>query len=193
MSVIAKLMVRNVVNYGTGTFVELGCICDNDLMAAYATSEDDKLFTKYSPWGEMRLHQKNGWAVFSLEEQHVEPPGPPPAFYVMLLREDEVGDEQGFKEASAFLKVNCYSKTKFAGDGSRVELRECYQKPSDIPDYSRTRDSVIQKLSWKMQVDNPPAEDGFVPGKNYWLVFYDANKFDRDAAIRAAHGGQGID
>lgn len=186
MSVIAKLMVRNAVDFGTGSFIELGCLCDNDLMAAYAESEGDRLFTKYSPWGEMRLHQRSGWAVFTKDEQHVADPSiKPAAFYVMLLDLDEVADEAQLKKASTYLKVGCHSKTKYAGEGSRVELRESFQKEENA--YGR-RDLVVQKLSWKMQVDNPPAEERFVPGREYWLAFYDARVFDRDGTIRSAHG-----
>lgn len=191
MSVIAKLMVRQVVDYGTGTFVELGCICENDLMASYATSESDKLFTKYSPWGEMRISQKAGWAVFWKPEEHVENPASvsPKAFYVMLLTKDEAGATPAFEEASAYLPVNCYSLTKFAGDGSRVEFREASRAaPASDAATWRDRSCVVEKLSWKMQVDNPGAESQFEPGKLYWLAFYDAAKFGRDQAIRAAHG-----
>jgi hypothetical protein len=188
MSIIAKLMVRQVTSFGTGAFAELSCVCDNDLMAAYATSEEDKLFSRYSPWGEIRLHQRANWAVFVKDEQHVPAPTPPAAFYVMLLGEDEVGDDavERFKRASAFLKVECHSKTKFAGDRSRVELREAGRK-IDPADY-RSREGVIERMSWKMHVDNPPAEDQFVPGQRYWAAFYDAAKFDRDTTIAAAHG-----
>lgn len=189
MSVIAKLVVRKVVNFGTGTFVELGCLCDNDLMAAYATSEEDKLFTRYSPWGEMRLNQRSNWAVFTHEEdQHVAPPNTGPrSFYVMLLSEEEAYDVT-FPKASAFIKMNCYSKAQFAGDGSRVELREVYGWNETEPRNSRI--NVIERMSWKMHVDNPPAEAGFVPGKDYWVAFYDAAVFDRDQTIAAAHHGR---
>lgn len=188
MAVIAKLMVRRVVNFGTGNFVELGCVCDNDLMAAYATTEEDKLFSRYSPWGEVRLNQRAGWGVFTHEEDvHVvEPNKGPRAFYVMLLTENEVYSET-FPKASAFIKMNCYSKSQFAGDGSRVELREVYgwHETSD----SRSRINVIEKMSWKMHVDNPPAEAGFIPGTNYWVAFYDAAVFDRDRTISMALRG----
>lgn len=193
MTVIAKLTVRNVVEFGTGTFVELGCIAENDLMAAYATKDEDKLFSRYSPWGEVRLHQRNGWAVFTqrdapLSGEHVDIPGKFKAFYAILVAETDV-DCDRFKGASAYVKMVCYSKAKFAQDGSRVELREAYgwSKGNDETDY-RSRRGVIDKLSWKMQVDNPPAEAQFVPGATYWLAFYDCEQFDMSAALAAAHG-----
>lgn len=194
MTVIAKLSVNSVVEFGTGTFALLGCICENDLMAAYNPSEEDKLFTRYSPWGEMRLNQRQNWAVFTKQEDvHVEIPNSgAKAFYVVLLTEDEIGDAK-FEGASAFIKVNCYSKSKFAGDGSRVELREIYTWKNNLAEidadrYGRSRGGVIEKLSWKMHVDNPSAEAGFVPGQDYWVAFYDADEFDMRGAIFAAQG-----
>src|SRR6185369_7548856 len=98
MSVIAKLTVRSIVEFGTGTFVELGCIADNEMMAAYATSNEDKLFSKYSPWGEIKLHQRGGWAVFLMQEapfsgEHVTVPGKYKSFYAIMIPEKEaVGD-----------------------------------------------------------------------------------------------------
>ena len=189
MSVIAKLSVSRAVSFGTGTFIELGCVCENDLMAAYATSHEDKLFTKYSPWGEIRLNQRSGWAVFTYDESHIPVPGERPTFYAVLIPEKEtVGD--GFEAAAAAVKVECYAKTKFAGDGSRVELREAYAWAKDTAEAGyRDRRGVVEKLSWKMQVDNPPAEDQFVPGEKYWLLFYDAGRFTMRRALDAAHGG----
>jgi hypothetical protein len=187
MSVIAKLYVDTVTDFGTGTYIKLSCIAENDLMAAYATSEEDKLFSKYSPWGEMRLNQRAAFSVFTKSEEHVQPPGGArPMFYAMLVSKAEVGDKAKFPTAAAYIPVTCYSKTKFAGDGSRVELRESYSYKAPAEVDWRDRGQVIEKISWKMQVDNPPAEAGFVPGQDYWLVFYDASKFDRDQAISAA-------
>lgn len=186
MSIIAKLMVRSVVNFGTGSFVEMSCIADNDLMAAYATKNEDKLFCRYSPWGEIRLNQRSNWAVFVKDEQHVEPPGYK-AFYAVMVPTDQVSDET-FEGASAFVKINCYCKAGYAQDGSRVELREIYGWSKSAADDYSSRRNVIEKLSWKMHVDNPPAEAQFVPGTDYWLAFYDADKFDMNAALIATHG-----
>src|SRR5580698_3636815 len=125
MSVIAKLYAADVRDFGTGSSVTMQCVAENDLMAAYATSEEDKLFSRYSPWGEMRLNQRSGWAVFtSIAEIH--PPAAPRYFYAMLISLEEAGAEASFDGCAAYIKVDCYSRTKFAQDGSRVELRETY-------------------------------------------------------------------
>ena len=195
MSVIAKLYVSNFAVFGTGSYAELSCVSENALMAAYATEDEDKLFTKYSPWGEIRLHQRAGWAVFNDSKGvHIEPPGQSrQTFYAMMVTDDEAAD-QTFPGAAAFIRLNCYSKTKFAGDGSRVELREVHDWGKGVSEaipvgsVRGDRRAVIERLSWKMQVDNPPAEAGFVPGQDYWLVFYDASGMTMRQAIAAAHG-----
>lgn len=194
MSVIAKLYVSKFINFGTGSYVELSCVADNALMAAYAESDEDKLFSRYSPYGEIRLHQRQGWAVFGEWNQgHAELPGGREMFYAMMLDGGEAGEDPKFPGASAFIRLNCYSTTKFSQDGTRVELREVDRRKPDpaIPVGSLRddrRDEVIEKLSWKMHVDNPPAEAQFVPGRDYWLAFYNTQKFDMQQAIAAAHG-----
>ena len=164
MSVIAKLYVQARSDYGTGSYVQLGCVASNEVMAAYAGSEEDKLFSRYSPSGEIRIHQAAHWSVF-----------PDPRYIT-------------------FTQVECYSVSRYAYDGSRVELREVQGwvnemiKANGGAHLTHKRCEVIERLSWKMHVDNPPAEAQFVPGRKYWLAFYPVAEFDRDKAIAAAHG-----
>lgn len=79
MSVIAKLSIVKVTRFGTGTHVALNCVCANDLMAAYAESEEDRLFTRYSPWGEMTINQPDGFALGREGD----------VFYALILRDGE--------------------------------------------------------------------------------------------------------
>lgn len=174
MAVIAKLIARNIHDFGSGRLVELGCICDNDLMAAYAQSEDDKLFTKYSPWGEMKLHQPNGYSLTEGE-----------AYYVVILRSDEA-PENGYMSPmhggpSVAHPARIVSITDFGDNqAKRVEICDGCRKVSG---------HGAQNFNWKMSVDNPPAVSQMVPGiDDYWVVFYPAARFDRDKAIHAALG-----
>lgn len=189
MSVIAKLLVRGVTDFGTGRLIELGCVCDNDLMAAYATTEEDRLFTKYSPWGEMKISQPSGW---DLSNGKLDPLfGQAPAFYVMALAHDEhelvVSKErpeaylpdENFPGASAWAIGTCHGILDLGGT-RHVEFR--------AGNAGSIKGRAIEKLSWKMAVDNPGASNQFRPGGLYWIVLYSADKFDRDATIRAAHG-----
>lgn len=179
MSVIAKMSVRKVSQFGTGCMVELSCVCANDLMAAYATSEEDKLFTKYSPWGEMRINQPAGYALGADPDAY----NPQASFYVMLLADDEAPEDKGFTGAYAVGRVSCASRTEFAGDSVHVEFRDCGHRHDEPPP-----GRGIARLNWKMAVDNPGASNQFKPGRDYWIALYPETNFDRDAAIRAAHG-----
>jgi hypothetical protein len=174
MSVIAKMSIQKISEYGTGSHIDLSCVAQNDLMAMYAGSEEDKLFTQASPWGEMSLNQPRGFAIGKQGDQ----------FYVMILRDSEAGDKN-FPDAYASCKARCISLTDFGGTSRRVEFCDHTHKA-----YSDSIKSVrIEGLNWKMTVDNPPAFAQFEPGKtDYWIAFYPASSFDRNKAIAAAHG-----
>src|SRR3546814_1378483 len=83
MSVIAKLNLLAVRAFGGGSLYEMSCVCQDDLMAMYAKSDEDKLFTNASPWGEARLNTSLG-----VEAAH---PAPMSQFYAMLVHKDEPG------------------------------------------------------------------------------------------------------
>lgn len=175
MSVIAKLLIRSVTGFGTGQLVELGCVCENDLMGAYASTHEDKLFTQYSPWGEMKLCQPAGFSLGAPTDEFAQGA----AFYVMALSKDEV-EEAAFAGAYAACPARCLSLTDFGdGQAKRVEFRN----EGPAADHRG-----VDRLNWKMSVDNPAATGQFKPGAPYWIALYPAARFDRDAAIRAAHG-----
>lgn len=177
MSVIAKVTIRSITAFGTGQLVELGCVAENDIMAAYAKSEEDRLFTKYSPWGEIKLCQPAGYGLGSAPEEFKDGT----AFYVMLLAADEV-DEFNMQFSGAFAKcpARCVAITDFGdGQAKRLEFRN---------EGAHDQHRGVDRLNWKMSVDNPGATNQVKAGASYWVALYPAAKFDRDAAIRAAHG-----
>lgn len=189
MSVIAKLVVRGVTDFGTGKLVELSCVCENDLMAAYAKSHEDKLFTMASPWGEMKVSQAEGWALTPFDWKAGDPLSLPPAFYVMALAADEHEYVEGqvawhtpdvnFPGCSAWAYGTCHSVTDFGGT-RHVEFRANAG--------GAIGGRAVERLNWKMSVDNPHASNQFKPGTSYYFVLYAADKFDMQAAIAAAHG-----
>lgn len=172
MSVIAKMIIRSVHEFGSGCLVEMGCICDNDLMTAYAESHEDKLFTKYSPWGEVKLHQPSGFQLGVVGE----------AFYVMITHEDEA-DDKSFPGAFACAPMVVLSVTDF-GDNQAKRL--------DMADETWRKESPrrgVDSFNWKMSVDNPAVFKQLHAGeRDYFVAFYPATSFDRDASIKAAHG-----
>jgi hypothetical protein len=171
MSVIAKVSIRNIHNYGSGSLVELGCVCENDLMAAYAGSEEDKLFTKYSPWGEIKAHIPSGWVMGEVGQ----------AFYVMIGNDLPKDVDLSFGD-----NIRFWSQAKVQ---SITDFGDNQAKRLEIIDTGNQRGPALTSFNWKMSVDNPGATDQLQPGSNdYWVAFYPADRFTRDTAIAAFHG-----
>lgn len=173
MSVIAKLVIRGRDHFSVGSLVTLGCLCDNDLMAEYADDHEDKLFTRYSPWGEMKLNLKHGYVLGEDGE----------AFYVMITSQDE-SEDTSFPGAVAYGPLRVVSVTDF-GDNMARRVEMC-----DDGWEKDTPRKAIEHFNWKMAVDNPPVFNQLKPSStkgDYWIAFYPASRFDRNGAISAAH------
>ena len=175
MSVIAKMKLDGALDFANGALSKLSCVCENDLMAAYAKSDEDRLFTKYSPWGEMKLGHK-----FVTDKGNTKfQPGQ--AFYVVALRDTK---KPTCSKAEHVHPVNCRVIHDF-GTSKQVEVvhdawpTSSYNpKPEDFPG----------ELHWRMTIDNPPAVAFFEPGKSgYWIAFYDADKYSIHQALADAH------
>lgn len=174
MSVIAKLYVTKITQFGTGRLLDLNCIASNETMVMYADkAHEDRLFTQASPWGEMKLNQPAMYAIGDRDAQ----------FYVVALRDAEaqaaLRDPPGasFPGAYGFCKARCNSLTDFGGTSKQVEF------------YNVGRTEKVDSLNWKMTVDNPGAHKQFAPGTDdWWIAFYPASDFTVDQALAAAHG-----
>ena len=185
MSVIAKFAVRSVEDFGTGKLLHLSCWCDQDLMAAYAEDESDKLFTKYSPSGDMKLCQPQHCQLGQPGDYEFSRPDE--AFYVMMLNADELPEGadkelslgKHFPGASLAFKGSCFSLTDF-GHGKQVIF-------TGAPGQSHLG---MDRFRWQMMVDNPGASAQFRPGHDVWIAFYPCARFSRNQAIAAAHDWQ---
>lgn len=164
MSVIAKLQISSCRDFGkTGFMTTLHCVCENDLMAAYAEAGEDRCFTKYSPWGEMQLGKclVSGIQTDMLKGRK---------FYAIALRGSE---RPACKGAAAVVPARVAEVAKTSPDMGRVEI---IQAKGDVG------------LNWRMSIDNPPAVTFFEPGAgDYWVAFYDAIGFNMDEALADAH------
>lgn len=169
MSVIAKLSLNAIRDFGAGALYELSCVCQDDLMAEYAGSEEDKLFTRFSPWGEARIHLRSG-AQFP--QAHLQD-----AFYAMMVPKAE-GREGHPDGAWLSSPARIASMTDFGGSSRQVEICNSHDVPVG---------NAIANFNWRMSVDNPAASDQLVPGSDGWTFsLWNAGDFTRDAAIAAA-------
>lgn len=177
MSVIAKMNISSVTPYGVGRAVNLSCVASNETMAGFAegASEEDRLFTRASPSGSMLLNQP---ATHLLGKPRHEPGDGPDTFYVVVLFGDEA-DGMECKGASAIVEAKVTSLTDFGGTSREVQFHDHYNKTD--------RTKGVDRLNWKMMVDNPGAHRQFKPGQPCLIAFFPTTAFDRDHAIAAAH------
>jgi hypothetical protein len=181
-AVISKMRVKTVRDFGkSGTLTTLECVCENDLMAAYAQAEENRCFTKYSPWGEAVL----GVCPFSGSIEAMRGK----SLYVVVTKR---GDGFISPRAQAmcwdprrtYLDVRCHSILDM-GDNQAKTVEVCQ---------SYTGEKV--GFNMKTAIDNPPAVEFFKPGADdYRVAFYDAEVFDRDSALadvfdRGGTGGE---
>lgn len=169
MSVIAKMQLNGILDFGSGSVSKLSCVCENDLMAAYAKADEDKLFTRYSPWGEMKL----GHSLRSF------PDGT--KFYVIVLKSAE---RPAFAKAAYVHPARVHVVEDY-GSSKQVQLSWDGQKKHATA--SMDTESAGE-LHWRMTIDNPPAVAFFEPGKSgYWIGFYPDDKFSQQTALADAH------
>lgn len=172
MSVIAKLNLLAVRAFGGGSLYELSCVCQNDLMAMYADSDEDKLFTTASPWGEARMN-----VSLPAEAAH---PAVQSQFYAMLVHKGEPGFTTEPKGAFLVCPARILHVGDFGGTTKRVHISSAYNVPEGL---------ALRTFSWSMSIDNPGASDQLKPGTGGWLFsLYLAGPFDKRTAIDAAHG-----
>lgn len=183
MSVIAKMQLNGTLDFGSGSLSKLSCVCENDMMAAYAGANEDRLFTKYSPYGEMKLghgfKDRNGMPKFQ----------PGHKFYVMVLKNEKVDGTLVLKKPSCpgaehVHPARCHAVHDF-GTTKQVEVSHDGWPVSAT---SLAPEDRPGELHWRMSIDNPPAVAFFEPGHlGYWVAFYDADKFTSNEAIGDAH------
>lgn len=185
MSVIAKVSIAEVTPFGTGNMVRLSCIAANETMLFASPSEEDKLFTQASPSGEIKLMQPASRLLGAA------PTGPDwrgAQFYVIVLFGDEAepAKASGFDGAYAWTQANLTSITDYGGTTKHVEFTEGRA--------NHQRDQVagkgIDRMNWKMGVDNPGAYNQFKAGAtDLHVAFYPCANFDYHGALHAALTG----
>lgn len=107
MAVIAKMSINAARVFGNGTLLNLGCVCENGLMAHYSPENEDAVFTKYSPAGECGVTVPNT----------VELSGTGSKYYVLFRPYDD-----GEFEQAAFGVIGVVSQVIDWGQSKQVVM-----------------------------------------------------------------------
>ena len=173
MSVIAKLYAQGTTPMGSNTLLSLSCVCENALMASYTPSNEDILFSKYSPSGEARLILAGGdYGVLAGDQ-----------FYFIFSKSSEQPNLDGAFGSS---RINVQSITDFGGTSKQVQL---VSENRSAPEANWS----IQNVNFRIMIDNPGASDQFKAGEGgWWLTVYRADKVTMDQAIALAHAAREV-
>ncbi len=182
MSVIAKLQLNGTLDFANGSLSKLSCVCENDMMAAYAGANEDRLFTKYSPYGEMKIEHgfKTAKGNPKFEIGH--------KFYVVILR--SLTGVPLCPGAEHVHPVRCHAIHDF-GTTKQVEIsNDGWPMSANLP----APEGTPGVFHWRMSIDNPPAVAFFEPGKaGYYAAFYDADKFTSAEAVYKARSDDSVE
>jgi hypothetical protein len=161
MSVIAKMNVANVREFGDGTLINLSCVYEHDGLNTEAW--EDRRFTKATPWGEGQLTTPH-----ALEFEQGKP------FYLVFHEADTY---PAYRPCDGCALAMFVKVRRIEPWPKTVQLEVVKDKTVD--------DSVTKStsLNLRMAIDNPAASDQFVDGKRYYLCFYPAERVSlHDAA-----------
>lgn len=155
MSVIAKMNVLQTRAFGQGQLVELGCVCENDLMAIHTPSNEDVTFSQASPSGDAKM-QCASTLKFRNQEQ----------VYLIFHHQKEAPEFEG---AISVVPARCVSITDYGGTSKRVEIASMYRNYQEPKRHELEPDAFNMVIS----IDNPGASVQFTPGaQDYWVGVY---------------------
>lgn len=173
MSVICKVSINSVANFGENKLVKTSCIAENEVMAAYNPEAEDKLFTKYSPSGTADFVVPSGFALDAAPAGMAQT-----KLYLMFVKEES----PALAKALAYAKVYVRSITDFGGTSKVFEITTDYSK-GEKRDWRQ-----IHQFNHRITIDNPGASDQFNAGdKGWWVGIYSAEALTMAEVIQDAH------
>lgn len=155
MSVIAKMNVQSVREFGDASLIKLGCVYEHD--GLNGEGYEDRRFTKATPWGEGDLTTPH--AGF-----HDAPPTQ--SLYLVFAARPEDPNFDAEPMGGGALVVMPVLVKRFIewGASRQVEIvvdREAEHEPESA-------------INLRLAIDNPGAHEQFAEGKRFQLLIYDA-------------------
>lgn len=163
MSVIAKMNVTDVREFGRAGLVTLNCVYESNGLNASGKGWEDRRFTTATPWGEGELTTPRD-SLFHAPGKTPEGylyDGSYQQVYLVFRRPGEVAPEP------TLVCMPVKVKKREAGSYKRVEI---------VLDRDRAGPEKDTALNLRMAIDNPAAFDQFDEGATFDLSIYDASK-----------------
>lgn len=164
MSVIAKMNVSSVREFGDSTLVKLSCVYEHDGLNTEAW--EDRRFTKATPWGEGDLNTPHSLAF-----------EPNKALYLVFAKADDADD---YYRPAAGCELAIFVRVQKCEPWPGTTALEIVKDKS--VDDQATKSTA---LNLRLSIDNPAASEQFVDGARFYLCFYRA---DRTTLHEAAAG-----
>lgn len=160
MSVIAKMTINDVLEFGPTNLLKLSCVYEHD--GLNAAGYEDRRFTTATPWGEG-----------DLGTPHVNGFEKGAAVYLVFNREDE-----GYEP-----REDCQLAMKV-----RVGYVETWPGTKHIQFTKDRRDegNPSAALNLRLAIDNPAASDQFAEGSTYLMAIYRADQTTLAEAVAGA-------
>jgi hypothetical protein len=162
MSVIAKMTVNSVREFGSARLIKLGCIYEYD--GLNGEGYEDRRFTKATPWGEGDLTTPHDG--FREPERIGEGYGATQNLYLLFVAKpsDPNFDAEPMGGASALIMPVIVRRFIEWGSSRQIEIvldRDAAHEPNSA-------------LNLRLAIDNPGAHEQFEEGKRFQMLIYDA-------------------
>lgn len=164
MSVIAKMSVTAVKDFGDASLIGLQCVYEND--GLNSEKWENRRFTKATPWGDGDLTTPHAVDFEKGKE-----------FYLVFTpANDPENVYRPFGDCSLAMFVKCQKYEPWPGT---VALELVKDRAVDCPVTKST------SINIRMAIDNEAASSQFTEGRTFYVCFYRA---DRVSITHAANG-----
>jgi hypothetical protein len=166
MSVIAKMNVGSVREFGASSLIKLSCIYEHD--GLNGEGYEDRRFTKATPWGEGDLTTPHNCF-------HEAPPTQSLYLLFVAKPKDPSFDADPMGGGALLMMPVMVKRFIEWGASRQVEIvldREAEHEPNSA-------------LNLRLAIDNPGAHEQFAEGQRFQLLVYDAG----DVSLALAASG----
>lgn len=165
MSVIAKMDVSAVREFGNGTLIDLNCVYENNGLNSEAW--EDRRFTRATPWGEGRLTTPHAMH-FQKGKQ----------FYLVFVKANSIEEVYRPRPECSLAMFTKVQKCEPWPGTTALEI----VKDKSVDDHVTSSTSLNLRLS----IDNPAAAEQFTDGACFYLCFYPADQVTLHEAAEGA-------